>query len=100
MPPLHLIISRMAADDLDHVWSHIAVAASADRARRVITKILDAIDGLSEMPGMGHQRSDLPDRYRVWKVYKYLIIYRFDEKPIYVDRVVHGHRDVRRLFGQ
>ena len=54
---------------------------------------------LAFMPGLGHERADLPNRrYRVWSVYSYLVIYRFGPKTLTVLRIVHGARDLRRLF--
>jgi plasmid stabilization system protein ParE len=50
------------------------------------------------MPGMGHERPELRGhRYRVWAVYSYLIIYRYGPKTLTIG-VVHGARNLRRLF--
>ena len=58
-----------------------------------------AIRDLPDMPGKGHARADVKDpRYRFWCVYSYLIAYRFDDKSLTVVRVVHGRRNLRRLF--
>ena len=54
---------------------------------------------LADNPGIGHLRSDLtPQDVRFWSVFRYLVIYRPDTKPLEIVRVLHGKRDVRRLL--
>jgi len=51
------------------------------------------------MPGKGHTRNDVrAARYRFWGVRSYLIAYYFDDKTLTVVRVIHGRRNLRRLF--
>ena len=58
-----------------------------------------AVRQLSHMPGLGHERLELRGRrYLVWSVYSYLVIYRYGPKTLTVVRIVHGARDLRRLF--
>jgi plasmid stabilization system protein ParE len=68
-----------------------------------ILKVVDALDDamqlLADNPGVGHLRPDLtPQDVRFWSVFKYLVIYRPDTKPLQIVRVLHGRRDVRRLL--
>jgi plasmid stabilization system protein ParE len=68
-----------------------------------ILKVLDALDNamqlLADNPGIGHLRPDLtPQGVRFWPVFRYLVIYRPDTKPLEIVRVLHGKRDVRRLL--
>ena len=100
MAKLRVIFSRRAVTDLDDIWSYIAENASAEVASGVIAEILEAIDRLREMPGMGHSRSDLLERYRPWRVFQFLIVYRFDANRLFVVRIVHGRRDIRRVVGR
>ena len=42
---------------------------------------------------------DLADEpLRFWRVYTYLIIYRFESKPIEIVRVLSAYRDIRKLL--
>jgi len=48
---------------------------------------------------MGRARAEVQDpRYRFWKVYSYLIAYRPEATTLVVVRVIHGARDLRKLF--
>ena len=82
--------------DIDEIAEFIARHGSADTARRVVTKILDAIDALAPFPHQGHRRTDFTSRpLRFWRVYDYLIAYAPDEKPLWVVAIIHGHRSPR-----
>jgi antitoxin ParD1/3/4/toxin ParE1/3/4 len=49
---------------------------------------------------LGHRRDDLTtEPLRFWCVYSYLIAYRPDTKPLQIIRIVHGARELGRLFG-
>ena len=69
-----------------------------------VLKVVDAIDQamqrLAESPGIGHVRPDLTDEdVRFWPVFKYLVVYRPESKPLEIVRVLHGRRDVERILG-
>jgi antitoxin ParD1/3/4 len=56
---------------------------------------------LADNPGIGHVRRDLTDAdVRFWPVFKYLVIYRPNTKPLEIIRILHGRRDVKRLLGE
>src|SRR4051812_6485845 len=93
-----LLIQPQARLDMLEIWHRIAPENLAS-ANRVGEKLDEAIRGLQYMPGKGHTRSDVKNkRYRFWSVYSYIIAYRFDESSLTVVRVVHGHRNFRKLF--
>jgi plasmid stabilization system protein ParE len=93
-----IILSARARLDLLTIWQYIA-QDSMDAADRVILEIRAEFQKLAEMPGMGHRRAEIRDeRYRVWSVHSYLIVYRPDTSPLNVVRIVSGYRDLKRLF--
>lgn len=56
---------------------------------------------LADNPGIGHVRLDLTDAdVRFWSVFKYLVIYRPETKPLEIVRVLHGRRDVKRWLAE
>lgn len=93
-----LLIQPQARLDLLEIWHYIARdnVTAADRVgERLDAEILE----LLAMPGKGHVRSDVHDpRYRFWRVYSYLIAYRYDDATLTIVRVVHGRRDFRQLL--
>ncbi|HWE94301.1 MAG TPA: type II toxin-antitoxin system RelE/ParE family toxin [Tepidisphaeraceae bacterium] len=91
-------VTPRAKLDLFAIWEYIA-DDSMEAADKVVAKIKSEFGKLAEMPGMGHRRIEVSDeRYRFWKVYSYLIVYRIDTSPIQIVRVVSGYRDIGKLF--
>ena len=92
------VFSKQAQRDLDEIWTYVA-QDGIDAAENVVAAIERAVRQLSELPGLGHERLELRGRrYRVWSVFSYLLIYRYGPKTLTVVRIVHGARDLRRLF--
>lgn len=94
------IIAPIVSKDLAGIWQHIA-EDNFDAADRVIDSIHAAFGKLAELPGMGYRRADLNNEdLRVWPVFSYLIIYRYNAVPLEIIRVVSGSRDVAALMMQ
>jgi toxin ParE1/3/4 len=55
-------------------WNTFPSAATKN-AVRIFDQILEAMEKLAEMPGMGHRREDITDRpVRFWSVHSFLIV--------------------------
>ena len=68
-------------------------------ALKAFDKIHAAVQLLADMPLIGHLHEDVTDKpVRLWSVYKYLIVYRADRKPMEVLRIIHGIRDLPKDF--
>jgi plasmid stabilization system protein ParE len=68
-------------------------------AGTVCRDLRNAMRKLAEFPGMGHFRDDLAGHgVRFWSIHSYLIVYRTDEKPLQVLRVLHGAQNLARYF--
>jgi toxin ParE1/3/4 len=99
MPVRRIIISRTARQELRDIWTYLATAAGPTIADRILAEIYDALQDLSDMPGMGHTRVEASDlRYRFWSVRSYIIAYRYTARMLHVARILHGRRDFRGLF--
>jgi toxin ParE1/3/4 len=92
-------ISPRAALDLDEIWIFIGIERqSPDAAFRQVEMIYDKICVLAENPLLGERRIDLGAALRVFSAGNYVIVYRPTVDGIAVARVVHGARDIGRLF--
>lgn len=93
------VLTPRAEQDIGDIWDYIA-ADSIGAADRVLAALEKAIYRLAKAPGIGHLREDLADRrHRFFLVYSYLIVYRFETKPLQVIRVLHAARDVQSILG-
>lgn len=94
-------LSRAAQTDLESIGEYLAETAGAEQAADLINRIRAEFLKLAEMPGIGHYREDLLDqRYRFWRVYSYLIVYRWETDPIRIIAVVHGARNLIAFFSR
>src|SRR5262245_1717891 len=90
-----------AQGDLQRIANYIASEANIGRAIKVLHTSREEFGRLAEMPGIGHFRRDLLDkRYKFWRVYSFLVVYRWDTKPIQIIAVVHGARDLEAFFDE
>ena len=93
------ILTPRAEQDVSDIWDYIA-DDSIEAADRVLAALEKAMLRLAKNPGIGHLREELADRrHRFFLVYSYLIVYRFETKPLQVIRVLHAARDVQSIFG-
>jgi len=94
-------VSKRAHRDLDSIWRYVARKSGIETAEKVDSEIHKAVKLLSNFPGMGHEREETRGKpYRFWKIYSYLIVYRTEGRNLIVVRVVHGARDLKRIFGK
>ena len=93
------ILTPSAEQDVSDVWDYIA-GDSIEAADRVLEALERALHKLAKNPGIGHSREELADRrHRFFPVHSYLIVYRFETKPLQVLRVLHAARDVQSILG-
>jgi len=49
---------------------------------------------LEENPGLyGHTRSDIPKTYRAYKIGEHSLIYRIEDRTVYLIAILHGSMD-------
>jgi toxin ParE1/3/4 len=53
---------------------------------------------LAEQPGLGSRRDYIREGMRLWTMGVYLILYRIQAEGVEIVRVVHGRRDLKRIF--
>ena len=92
------VLTPRAEQDIGDIWDYIA-SDNIDAADRVLDALEQAVLKLAKSPGIGHMREQLADRrHRFFLVYSYLIVYRFETKPLQVVRVLHAARDVQSIL--
>ncbi len=92
-----LVTPRVCLDLLD-IW-HFIASENIEAAIRVGGEFESTLRGLGEFQGKGHARPDVTDRrIRFWRLYAYMIAYRYDDESVTIIRVVHGRRNLRQLF--
>jgi plasmid stabilization system protein ParE len=92
------LIAPEAEGDLKQIWRYLLGEAGLAIANRIQGELVDAFEGLADVPGKGHQRPDLTNRdVLFFSVYRYMIVYR-QAATLEIVAVLHGKRDVKRLL--
>jgi len=92
------IVAPEAEGDLRQIWRYLLGEAGLALANRIQGELVDAFEGLADVPGKGHKRPDLTSRdVLFFSVYQYMIVYRRAEL-LEIVAVLHGKRDVKRLL--
>ncbi|HHY05444.1 MAG TPA: type II toxin-antitoxin system RelE/ParE family toxin [Clostridia bacterium] len=99
-----LKISPEAKNDLAEIKRYISQELyNSQAAVKLCSKIMKKIRRLSEYPEIGTPLSsiiDIQTDYRFLVCGNYLIFYRFEEKNVFISRILYGRRDYMRiLFG-
>ncbi len=92
-----LIVSPLAEEDLEEIWSFIA-ERDVEAADRLIDEITGRFDHLLAYPEAGRARHDLLVNLRSLPVERYVIFYQPTDDGVEIFRVLHGSRDVQSEF--
>lgn len=92
------LVAPEAEGDLRQIWRYLLGEAGLAIANRIQGELVDAFEGLADVPGKGHRRPDLTNRdVLFFSVYQYMIVYR-RATMVEIVAVLHGKRDVKRLL--
>jgi plasmid stabilization system protein ParE len=92
------VVAPDAESDLKQIWRYLLGEAGLAVANRIQSELVDAFEGLADLPGKGHRRPDLTSRdVLFFSVYQYMIVYR-RVPAVEIVVVLHGKRDVKRLL--
>jgi toxin ParE1/3/4 len=94
----HAVFAPAAEADLAEIHDFVA-ADSRAAAGALIERLERQAAVLASQPGIGRARPELGPGLRSFAVGKYVIFYRPAEGGIEVARVLHGMRDIDRIFG-
>ncbi len=99
------VVRRVTAKrDLTDHFVFLGENASVDVARRFLHACNAGFQALAQMPDLGVRRNFRKPRFssvRLWPVKgfeRYLIFYRPLSDGVEILRVIHGARDIERLF--
>ncbi len=93
------VLSETAEGDLAAILDFVAERDGVDRALHVHDKLSEAFERLAHSPGIGATKPHLTTAsIRWWSVFDFLIVYDSETAPLLILRVIHGARDLDRLF--
>ena len=95
-----VLFAPLAESDINHIFDHIA-AENTLNAKRFVERIRQRCSDLEMFPLSGSLRGEFRvTGLRSFSVGNYVIFYRVrsDDEIVEIARVVHGARDLGRLF--
>ena len=94
-------VAGPAARDLAQIWNYYESAAGEEVANRQLIRIESRFPIIAENPYIGVLRTEYGPGVRAYRVpnLPYTIIYQISGGMVEIARVVHGRRDLGRLFG-
>jgi len=94
-----VLITPLDREDLGDIWDY-AAESGEERADRLLDLINEKCRRLAEYPELGRARHELLVNLRSFTVKNYVIFYQPATDGIEVLRVLHGARDVHRVFDE
>lgn len=93
-------IASPATRDLDRIWDYHYSVAGEEVANQQIDRLYECFLILAEHPYMGVARYEFAPEIRSHPVpdSRYIIFYFPKEDGVDIARIVHGSRDLTRLF--
>jgi plasmid stabilization system protein ParE len=92
------VVAPDAESDLKQIWRYLLGEAGLAVADQIQGELVDAFEGLADVPGKGHRRPDLTSSdVLFFSVYQYMIVYR-RSATVEIVAVLHGKRDIKRLL--
>lgn len=100
--PFAVRLTDDAARDLEEIFDYVSRRDAPGKAKRVLDRIEQAFQGLSEFPERGGCPGELLElgirEYREVFFKPYRIIYRVTAAGVYVLLIADGRRDMRNLL--
>ena len=90
-------LTDQAKDDLREIWYSIASRRDERTADRLVTQILDKCHSHAQFPESGRLREEISPGLRSFPVRPYMVFFRPFDDAILILRILHGHRDLKRI---
>ncbi len=96
---IRYLLTATAEGELGEHLRFISEGSGKTRALHVLENFEEAFERIAASPGIGYRREQLTGpELRWWPVFRFLVLYDPTSKPLTVLRVLHGARDLERIF--
>ena len=92
-----LVVSPEARSDLVDIWRFLS-SRNARATGRIMRDITESFKLLVDYPESGTKRNELRRGLRSFPVGNYIVFYSITGAGIEIVRVLHGRRDIERIF--
>jgi toxin ParE1/3/4 len=92
-----LVVAPEARSDLVDIWRFLS-SRNARATGRIMRDIAERFELLLDYPESGTKRDELRAGLRSFPVGNYIVFYWITEEGVEIVRVLHGRRDIERIF--
>ncbi|CAD7809995.1 Toxin ParE1 [Chryseobacterium aquaeductus] len=92
------ILSEFADKDLEDIFDYTSLNFGFDQAEKYLLEIEDVFQNLVENPESGRKRNEIKAGLYSFPKDNHVIFYRILDFHIRIVRVLHGSRDIPKLF--
>lgn len=92
------ILSEFADKDLEDIFDYTRLNFGFDQAEKYLLEIEDVFQNLVENPKSGRKRNEIKEGLYSFPKDNHVIFYRILDLHIRIVRVLHGSRDIPKLF--
>jgi plasmid stabilization system protein ParE len=93
-----LLLSAEAHDDLTDIQNYTYITYGEKQWKKYGQDLRQGLAHIRDYPLSGIKRPDLPEGYLAWPVNEHVLIYRVENKVVYLVRVLHARMDLRFQF--
>lgn len=95
-PDLPLILSPRAEDDFADILQY-TLETWGEKQVFVYRAVLDkALLTIQQNPDISHKRPELSPAHRIFPAGRHIIVYRANDRAVYVSRILHERMDIGR----
>ena len=93
-------ISRLAELDLEEIWMYSYHTWSKTQADNYYHQLFKSIDALCKHPEQGISIDDIKQGHRKMLVNSHMIIYKYDQYEVWIDRILHQRMDIEMWIAE
>lgn len=87
-------LSELALEDIDSIWEYTVQNWSPKQAEKYYTNIISTINLICQNPEIGRLISEVNNTHKRKNIGSHMIIYKFQNNTIFVDRILHQTMDI------
>ncbi len=93
-------LSELAKLDLEDIWIYTVKRWSLNQANEYYELIIDEILEICKNPQLGKSIELIKKLHRLRKIKSHLIIYKIDNKTVYVNRILHKKMEINSRLNE
>ena len=87
-------LSTLALEDINSIWEFTLQNWSIEQAEKYYNEIFSTIELICLNPNIGKSINEVKEIHRTKLIGSHMIIYKFRNQTIFIDRILHQRMDI------